>query len=659
MTTPLPPGARPRLRGEALRAKRDPSVAELMAMRAKEFDPGGPLDLNSADQFKVGSANQMASMLAEWDIKAALPVLKARAERFAGLLQAQRENGPKIFGLEERIESLTRLRTQAGDPQALDDYAGWIRTITPAQHDARQIAIFEPLWSNPDHPAVIAAAAALFEDPKSPWNPSVSSQSVATHFRLSGPLLGLKSFRTLVLRALADKTQVGTVEVDDEGTVTVIQGSSKTVEKSNSTSQSVISVGTLSSRPENPVKPGPRAMPLRMADLVCEDLQELEGIPRFLKQWPVSKRDQAIGACMAYLKQFGERFHANAASRAIRAAEPGGPRHERAVLAFDPLDHPATAEEVVGGPGHLLARPCRGRSPPRPVAGAPARRPVDEAGGLPRRSPRITMYDEEGQEIPATEALQEGRVWQAEEVRVGDGWRRYFGFVGRHALTRVAAEEIEFLTPWQQGWSLLSTDLDARIEIKEAATAGPVPVELSFRNHRGVDSIGSGRARPSCRRHGHDPRRHRLPARPRVGQSRRAQPVCPVGRRSREAIPPRGDPRPPLPSPSAWGLAPDTGAGRDGQRVSTRPSHPISHRTARPLPIGHHLRRPEDGRGNAWKSRNDFPRRRPEDRVKDCTGGNQLGDVANHPRQEAEPLLPPLGRGAWLCPARVQNIRWE
>ena len=135
VTTPLPPGARPRLRGEALRAKRDPSVAELMAMRAKEFDPGGPIDPNSADQFKVGSANQMASMLAEWDINAALPVLKTRAERCARLAQAKQETGPRFFGLLEGIASLTRLRTQAGDPEALGDYAGWIRTVTPGQVD--------------------------------------------------------------------------------------------------------------------------------------------------------------------------------------------------------------------------------------------------------------------------------------------------------------------------------------------------------------------------------------------------------------------------------------------------------------------------------------------------------------------------------------------
>ena len=39
------------------------------------------------------------------------------------------------------------------------------------------------------------------------------------------------------------------------------------------------------------------------------------------------------------------------------------------------------------------------------------------------------------------------------------------------------------------GWSLLSTDLDARIVIKQAATSGPAPVELSFRNHRGVETM--------------------------------------------------------------------------------------------------------------------------------------------------------------------------
>ena len=144
---------------------------------------------------------------------------------------------------------------------------------------------------------------------------------------------------------------------------------------------------------------------------------------------------------------------------------------------------------------------------------------------FPNDPPIVRMYDAEGNEIPNTEALQTGRVWQAEEVREGDRWRRYYGFVGRHALTRVAAEEIEFLTPWQKGWSLLSTDLDARIVVKEAATTGPVLVELAVAEPPRRRDDGSGRSRPRSRRRAHGPRRDRLPACSRVGQAPRTQPL--------------------------------------------------------------------------------------------------------------------------------------
>ena len=101
--------------------------------------------------------------------------------------------------------------------------------------------------------------------------------------------------------------------------------------------------------PRNPYKPGPEAMPLRMADVACEKLERLDGIPRFQKHWPLARRDEAIAATVAYLTRYGERFRENAASRAIRAVEPGIPNHEKAILAFDPLDHPATADDVAEG----------------------------------------------------------------------------------------------------------------------------------------------------------------------------------------------------------------------------------------------------------------------------------------------------------------------
>ena len=336
----------------------------------------------------------------------------------------------------------------------------------------------------------------------------------------------------LVLRALTDKTQVGTVEADAEGKVTVIQGGHKTVEDGNSTSVSVEAPDELSRRPESPFKPGPSAMPLRVADLVCEELQQLEGIPRFQKQWTLAKRDEAIAATMAYLKQYGERFRENAASRAIRAAEPGDPQHEKAILAFDPLDHPATADDVAAGRAIFSLDGAGAEVRRFPLPSFPIEARWTKLEVFPNDPPIMRMYDAEGHELPNTEGLQTGRVWQAEEVREGDRWRRYYGFVGRHALTRVAAEEIEFLTPWQPGL-VVALDRPGRPDRHQECrdrrpAAGRVLVPEP---PRGRDD-GPGRSRPRSRRRAHDPRGDRLPARPRVGQARRSRSVCRVGRRS-------------------------------------------------------------------------------------------------------------------------------
>ena len=200
VTTQLPPGARPKLRGEPLRDKKDPSVAELMAMRVKDIDPGDPVDRNSRNAFKVSSANHMASMLAEWDIKAALPVLKARVERCARVIRAGQEAGARVSGLEIGIAGLTDLRTEPPTPRR------WPITPPGSAPSRRIISTFSrsrqfgPMWRNPDDPAIAAAAAALFGDPRSPWNPQVwRGEDTVPDGRqrdlFTTPLLGLKAFR--------------------------------------------------------------------------------------------------------------------------------------------------------------------------------------------------------------------------------------------------------------------------------------------------------------------------------------------------------------------------------------------------------------------------------------------------------------------------------
>jgi hypothetical protein len=443
-----------------------------------------------SDRSRLESANQMAAMLAEWDGRAALPLLNARVERSVWAAQATQRAGERIYGLEAAIASLTNLRVRAGDPQALDDYAAWLRTLTTRGFSYFRLEIFEPLWSHPDHPAVTAAAAAMFQDPRSPWNPLTIPRDIeADRIRidlLASPLLDLKSFRTLVLRALADTTRLGTVETDTEGRVVEIEGNYKTVSDGRGTSVGFNLPGDPSTRRESPFKPGPKAEPLRVADEVCEQLQMLMGVPHFRKEWPLARRDEAIAACAAYVTRYGDRFRENAAARAIRAADPAAQMFEKALLAFDPLDHPATAEEVAAGRAifSLVGDGAEVRRVPLPSFPIAAR--WTKLAVFPDEPPVMTLSDGQGHSIPNIEGLQTGRVWQAEEVRKGDGWRRFYGFVGRHALTRVPAEEIEFVPP--PGWAPLSADLDGLIVVKEAATVGPIPIELSLRNHHGVET---------------------------------------------------------------------------------------------------------------------------------------------------------------------------
>jgi hypothetical protein len=98
------------------------------------------------------------------------------------------------------------------------------------------------------------------------------------------------------------------------------------------------------------------------------------------------------------------------------------------------------------------------------------------------------------------EILQDGWVWQAEEVRMGDRWQRVYGFVGRHDVAAVPAEEVDFPDgqPSSSGYLPFSRDLDASV-IPPGATDGrgfgqrpvhpgePLTLTVRWRNHRGIE----------------------------------------------------------------------------------------------------------------------------------------------------------------------------
>src|SRR5262249_6568597 len=74
----------------------------------------------------------------------------------------------------------------------------------------------------------------------------------------------------------------------------------------------------------------------------------------------------------------------------------------------------------------------------------------------------------------------------------------FYGFVGRHEIARVPAEEMDFPATWNTGWSDLSRDLEARlvppggrddgrlILTDPVPVGGPLPIVMSLRNRRGI-----------------------------------------------------------------------------------------------------------------------------------------------------------------------------
>jgi hypothetical protein len=88
----------------------------------------------------------------------------------------------------------------------------------------------------------------------------------------------------------------------------------------------------------------------------------------------------------------------------------------------------------------------------------------------------------------------DGYVWQAEEVKKGETWQRFYGFVGHHVIGRAPAAEIEFRGEWR--WWPLKGGLDATTAMVDPRPAGyepgrPVLVKALIRNRLGVAHMSS------------------------------------------------------------------------------------------------------------------------------------------------------------------------
>lgn len=461
------------MQGEALRSRRDPSVSELMARRALETARApGP---RATSEPQLQNAAELALRLARWDLRAAPPVLRNVANQARRAIEWNHaHNYHQDQGLEEFLATSAVIEARAGERAGLDAYAADIRKDDPREQHLRVLR-FEPMWTFPDDPAIRDAAHWLFNDPASPWSAFIRApgrEALGYFFQdtslYTSPLLGSAGFREAVIAAVANKSPMGTVRRNQDRTVQweTDFGNSGGFEAAEADLEGI---------------PVGEARTFRACDYIAWQVSTIEGAPRCELYWPADQRDDAVAACAAYLKTYGARLTIDAPGD-----EPDPPHQKRAHLAFPALDRPATREDVRAARA-IFSMEGEGEVRRAKVPGLPI-----EARWLTLKDLPIDRPGPGGGVIHDFD--QGGRIWQAEEVRQGDHWERSYGFVGRHAIARVPAAEIE-QAPGRgnAAWGQLTGGLDVRIDPVDqphrAAEPGrPIVVVVRIRNRRGVEN---------------------------------------------------------------------------------------------------------------------------------------------------------------------------
>jgi hypothetical protein len=454
------PGDATKPRGVTLRAKKNPSVNDLLRKRMRQLATGE----DDVWDRNLDRANTLAQVLAEWDGASNL-------EEFAWLNRTQRArldlDKPTDRGhLLKSISSWCPRRVRLGDRKALDEYAEWIVAVRPEKCGSNMRDVLQPLWQYADQPAMVRAADTLFAA-GSPWVPLLQKPfGLYSRDLLTSPLLSLSAYRKAVLAGLADRSPAGTI--------TPHEGGSASIECALGWSTGT---GYWKSDPLVP-KLNTKAA-FRSCDMYAWSLSAIPGMPACQLYWPQAKRDEAVAACAAFLRRHGEHLQPNTEGVVLAA-------FSKTRLTFPLLGRPATKTDVESGRAiFALAEQGEGRVVKLPRRPLPARwttlkaYPFEQQSWDPQTKKRTTTlkYD------------RDGSVWQAEEVLREGKWQRFYGFVSRHSLAQAPAGEIEF--PGGPRWSALSRGLECRLTSRVAKTAivagAPLVVTVELRNRSGLD----------------------------------------------------------------------------------------------------------------------------------------------------------------------------
>jgi hypothetical protein len=209
------------MRGEGLRSKSNPSVAELLSKRIHTLVSRGANQED--DAAALNEACDLALCLAKWDRKAALPEFqRLSALSFQKLDPTNHTSLVSHMYLSGQLPALITFRVRAGDTNALIDYARWLVSINPAQFSWQPRQILDPLRQFPASAGWGGTWKSLFEDEQSPWFQFFQKTSSPDPQRMSSPgfsieeffgtpIINNDSFRKFVIRVLHDRSVCGKI----------------------------------------------------------------------------------------------------------------------------------------------------------------------------------------------------------------------------------------------------------------------------------------------------------------------------------------------------------------------------------------------------------------------------------------------------------------
>ena len=416
------PGEIPPIRGESLRSKKNPSVADLMAKRVPQIASADTRTSN--EMFFANDATDVAMALSKWDAKAAIPVLRRNSGSWR---MSSRAGVGAVRGkcsLETMPGCFRRCRTRESPAPTMITPPGFARFPATDMFMPDTIKLFQPLWQKSTDPDIAAAADWLFNDPTSPWHCLAKMKNVFGERLIASPLLGVAAFQKSLLTNLGDKSPLGEIWFQD-GRISTSPG---------------LGIGYSFAVNDDPLLPkiGEKRT-VRVCDWYAWHLSGLEASPDFEAYWPQEKRDAVIKDAMVFVRDWADRFAWNDTQKALFDPPMGKVR-----MIFGYHHRPATQADVRS---HTAIFSLAGAGEVRAVDLDPF--PTEAKWTTLKRFPVVYQgYDEKAKAQKIIRGFdQEGWIWQAEERMEGGKWKRYYGFVGKHIVAKVPAEEIELVKP--------------------------------------------------------------------------------------------------------------------------------------------------------------------------------------------------------------------